>query len=476
MHFPQRIYGIENEFGVIGEYPSGAQTDILFDDEDGIGYITLEPMEHSVIASLPMPRVWHSNGSCTYLDSGLHPEHATAECASIHDVVRFNKAGEILSSRMFERKTPYGLKFLLFKNNMGCDEQGNIFGEFGCHENYYLHGSLCIDVMDPTAMIKFQPLIPFLITRQIFDGAGWWDTSGNLHLSQRAHGMSKEFGHGSTHDRSLVQTRIGDTGSTSRMHLICGDANILEFAIYLKMGTTALVLALFEANRCPGLVCMNSIEALKFISRSADPNLPTLKIQNERMFSALETQFLFLNAVRQELPGATFANDEIEAEVKRIVYYWDAALNAIEKHDEEWMRGRFDYATKQYLIERQCARLGITDESKKFLLRKNFDIFYHGIYDRTLQERMNKMWNKRRIVTDAEISNAMLNPPINTRARMRGMFVRACTDKNTHAIPYIDWKGVGKAGPPYTRFLFDDPFAYDAPDFESFISCYNYNV
>ena len=83
----QRIYGLENEYGLIFS-PNGR---IYLPMEKVLGYI-FEGL---------IPNSWPSNaflvnGARFYQDTGCHPEYSTPECDSILDLVVHDKAGERL--------------------------------------------------------------------------------------------------------------------------------------------------------------------------------------------------------------------------------------------------------------------------------------------------------------------------------------------------------------------------------------------
>ena len=98
---------------------------------------------------------------------------------------------------------------------------------------------------------------PHFVTRQIFAGAGkvGCELPGvpNDHvpyqLSQRADFFEEEVGLETTLKRPIVNTRDEphcDAQKYRRLHVIVGDANMSEVATYLKVGTTAIVLAMIE--------------------------------------------------------------------------------------------------------------------------------------------------------------------------------------------------------------------------------------
>lgn len=442
MHFPLRLYGIENEFATVGQMPDGTFVSTM--DNNISKLIQVRPQQHSILAQDSIQgaeRVWHTNGSCTYVDIGDHPEHATPECLSVRDAVKYNKAGEILASNIFDSLYPRNIRFLLFKNNLGYDihkDDPTVSGQFGCHENYLLYANPFS--MDYDQKIQFlKPLIPFLATRQIFDGSGWWEKDMTFHLSQRAFAIENEIGTGASAGRSFFQIKTGDTGEDMRLHVVSGDANICEFALYLKLGTTLLVLTLLESGRCPIFDYKNAPGALKEISRYGDSCIHSFQMKNGVRLGALDVQLTFFEAVRAQLPFATYANNEIEAEVAHIMISWEQALNAIYNHDNEWMRGRIDYATKRWIAETQIGKTKTGDSSASSLIRKTIDIMYHCVSNPILQDYIKIKWLDRRIVNDAEIHHATLHAPPNTRARMRGIFIRMLLDKGRHTADGINW-------------------------------------
>jgi len=97
MHFPERIYGVENEFGVMREDASGRFTKV----DTGSVRKGIDPIVAFLACATLPDRMWHTNGSCTYVDTGEHPEHATCECRSVRDAVLYVKAGEFLAADIF---------------------------------------------------------------------------------------------------------------------------------------------------------------------------------------------------------------------------------------------------------------------------------------------------------------------------------------------------------------------------------------
>ena len=458
MLFRDRVYGIENEYG---------RTLKRIDEEMDPYYypvvqIFLRTIDCSVMPPLiSRPRVWHSNGSCTYVDTGDHPEHATAECRLVRDVVAHNKAGELLIAKIFALARERSFDVRLFKNNFGYNELLEREHSFGCHENYL---APVFNVENPA---HIQRIVPFLLSRQIIDGVGLWE-GGAYHYSPRAYAIDHESASGTTSQRGIVcMKKSYETGTIPRLHLILGDSNILECAIFLKIGMTSLVLSLIEEDKAPEITCMDSVRSLHRVSREG-ALADVVWMKNNEFISAHEIQARYLEAVLRELSGGRFESEETEAELKEIARLWEQALNAVYAHDIKWMLGHLDWATKQYLAEYYLKKNAVTNESDRFSVCRDFDIAYHAVSDRTLQEKMNARWADRRIVTDAQIADACVHAP-DTRARMREDFVRKVFAENLALRTRIDWAVLGDLENMDNIFYMNNPLECHAPDWDLFL-------
>ena len=121
-------------------------------------------------------------------------------------------------------------KLSIFKNN--TDFVGN---SYGCHENYLVD-------RDVDFYYLAEQLIPFLVTRQIYTGAGKvFQTQDGVHycISQRAQHIYQKISGTTTNDRSIINTRDephADREKYRRLHVIVGDSNMSEYTNFLKIG------------------------------------------------------------------------------------------------------------------------------------------------------------------------------------------------------------------------------------------------
>jgi len=217
----RRVFGIENEYGVTCTVR---------------GHRRLSPDEvarylfRRVVTWGRSSNVFLGNGARLYLDVGSHPEYATPECDSLYDLVVHDKAGERILEKLLtgaeERLGDEGVHgdIYLFKNN--TDSAGN---SYGCHENY------CTSRNDDFGAYS-EVLIPFLVSRQIYAGAGKVLNTGRgatFCLSQRAEHIWEGVSSATTRSRPIINTRDephADAELYRRLHVIVGDSNMSGFA------------------------------------------------------------------------------------------------------------------------------------------------------------------------------------------------------------------------------------------------------
>ena len=256
----RRIFGLENEYGVTFTHHGQRR---LSPDE------VARYLFRRVVSWGRSSNVFLENGARLYLDVGSHPEYATPECDSLEDLVAHDKAGERILHGLVngaqERLDEEGIKgqVFLYKNN--TDSAGN---SYGCHENYLT------DRTDDLGNYS-EVLIPFLVSRQIYSGAGKIISTpkGPLFcLSQRAEHIWEGLSSATTRSRPIINTRDephADAERYRRLHVIVGDSNMNETANFLKLGTTAILLQMLEDPSVivRDLTLENPIRAIREISQ-----------------------------------------------------------------------------------------------------------------------------------------------------------------------------------------------------------------
>ena len=494
-----RVFGIENEFGIMVEkkgegvldFDSFSPAPCTLPEKDRIFYrdaesllrvqlitaASLRGVRGRCLAGGTGDRLWLGNGGCFYIDTGNHPEYASPECRRVRDAVLYNKAGEKIALKIWNEWNTNNERFVLFKNNTELDGTGITLSEnlsenvsFGCHENYLTYGkeSLIKETASTDwagsedASREIAPLVAFLVTRQIIDGSGGWvDTrTGAYCFSPRALFLNEVFSISTTSvsPRGILNTRsehhLGDgkieLPGMYRLHLIAGDPNILEFALFMKIGMTALVLPLIETMVLSGAFprIANPVKTIQDLSCSCDPRYRVRFINGSSM-TALKIQEILCEAAGNYLRRTTFESEESADEAFLIQKYWEETLTALARNDEEWMVGRLDWATNKFLAEE---RIRISREKKKKegrplsqqTIRSSVDLLYRRLDERGLGAHVNRRWKAKRILSDDEILRATVSPPQDTRARIRGEVVSSFEkgDPGDMEISRVDWGSV----------------------------------
>ena len=272
-----------------------------------------------------------TNGARYYVDHA-HPEYSTPECSNAHEIVAYDRAGELILTRSMEaagRLLPPGEEIVIYKNN--SDGKGN---SYGCHENYL------VDRAVPFSRIVHE-LTPHLVSRQIYAGAGKIGEevahSGQapaFQLSQRADFFEEEVGLETTLKRPIINTRDephADPQKYRRLHVIVGDANLAEVATFLKVGVTALVLAMIEDDFHAGrdLTLARPVAAIRAISRDTTLRT-TVELASGDLLTALELQWELFDLARKYAAerGLEALGDEDVG--RRVLDRWEAVLQGLE--------------------------------------------------------------------------------------------------------------------------------------------------
>ncbi|MEP6809816.1 MAG: proteasome accessory factor PafA2 family protein, partial [Chthoniobacterales bacterium] len=378
-----------------------------------------------------------ANGARFYNDHA-HPEYSTPECTTLRQLVAHDKAGERILAECARRRTaalPEGQAVRLYKNN--TDFVGH---SYGCHDNYLMRRDV------PWRNVVLG-MIPFLVTRQIFAGAGKLGLEaesaagcpGLYQISQRADFFSVLSSIDTMNKRPLVNTRDephANSHKYRRFHVIIGDSNMSEWATAIKVGTTALVLALIERGSAPEIELAQPIEALQSISR--DPTFRWIvELRDGRKISAIDLQRLYLQAAHE----AKLADNE---ETIWLLREWESVLQDLER-DVSLAADRVDWVAKRNLLSalQEAEKLEWSDPWLQAI-----DLEYHNVAsEQGLFHDLVRQGSMRRIVTDEEIEAAINHPPETTRAYFRGRAVaRFGAD-----IKAVQWDEIVFADGPRTR-------------------------
>jgi Pup amidohydrolase len=363
-----------------------------------------------------------TNGARYYVDHA-HPELSTPECADARAVVRFDRSAELILQRSMDaarRLLPAGQEIVVYKNN--SDGKGN---SYGCHENYLMDRAV------PFPRIV-QHVTPHFITRQIFCGAGKVGSEAPglttaevpFQLSQRADFFEEEVGLETTLKRPIVNTRDephADAQRYRRLHVIVGDANLSEVATFLKVGTTAIVLAMIEDDVLTrDLRFARPVPTLRQVSY--DLTLArAFELEDGSTITALDVQWELFDRARKyaESEGLAVVGEAVGAEVLR---RWEGVLTALES-DPMTLAGQLDWVAKYRLLDAYRQRNDLAWSDARLAA---MDLQYHDLRpEKSLFARL----DVERLVGDDEVEAGVSEPPEDTRAYFRGTCLARFADQ-----------------------------------------------
>jgi Pup amidohydrolase len=371
-----------------------------------------------------------TNGARLYVDHA-HPEYSAPECTNPRDAVIWDKAGERIMAEAAARATalPGGSPVQLYKNN--TDNKG---ASYGCHENYLMARAT------PFADIV-RHLTPFFVSRQVVCGSGrvglGQDGRGEgFQVSQRADFFEVEVGLETTLKRPIINTRDephADAEKYRRLHVIIGDANLSEISTYLKLGTTALVLAMIEDRFISVDLTVDApVHALHEVSH--DPSLRQLvSLRSGRKLTAVQLQMEYYEQARKYVEDRSGA--DVDEMTRDVLNRWESTLTRLES-DPMSLSRELDWVAKLELFEGYRSRDQLDWDSSRLQL---VDLQYSDVRpEKGLYNRLAARGRFERITDETMIQRCVHSPPEDTRAYFRGR----CLDKYADEVAAASWDSV----------------------------------
>ena len=346
----QRLLGQETEYGLSVMRKSGATGENERVAEELVSLATTFPH----LPAMRSSGLFLANGSRFYVDCGAHPELATPECTNPWDVVRYIRAGEQMLldlAEQLKRRDSRIARTIILKGNVDYTTRAT----WGCHESY-LHR------VKDRAFLSRQ-IIPHLVSRIVFTGAGGFDCFSpglDFMVSPRVAHLRKTVSGESTNGRGIFHTKeeplCGD--GYHRLHVLCGESLSSDTAAWLKIATTALVVALIEAGKNPGdaVDLADPVAAMRTFAtdRTCTRAVP---LTDGSAVTGLEIQYHFL-ALAETHAGAEF----MPPWAGEVCRHWRAMLARLRQMPASTGR-TLDWAIKLALFENHARRRNTTLEA-----------------------------------------------------------------------------------------------------------------
>src|SRR6476469_5153000 len=392
----------------------------------GVAQEFIEAEEDAGMANVILP-----NGARLYVDHA-HPEYSTPEVTSPLDVVRWDKAGELVMAEAARRvATMPGVNapINLYKNN--TDNKG---ASYGAHENYLMSRATPF-----VAIVRH--LVPFFVSLQVVCGSGRVgigqdSRTAGFQISQRSDFFEVEVGLETTLKRPIINTRDEPHAVADlyrRLHVIIGDANQCDVANLLKLGTTSLVLGMIEDRAISeDLAVSKPVATLHAVSH--DPSLQTLiELRDGRSMTAVQLLWVYLEHADRYLQSR-YAG-ELDADTAEVMQRWTDVLTRLERDPMECAR-EIDWVAKLALLQGYRDRDGLEWSDHRL---RAIDIQWSDVRpEKGLHHRMLSLGRVEQLVSDEDVKSAVVMPPEDTRAYFRGR----CLEKYAGEIAAASWDSV----------------------------------
>ena len=284
-------------------------------------------------------------------------------------------------------------------------------------------------------------LTPFFVSRQVVCGAGRVGLGADgredgFQISQRADFFEVEVGLETTLKRPIINTRDephADPEKYRRLHVIIGDANMSEVSTYLKLGTTALVLAMIEDKFLGGDLSIDSpVAELRSISH--DPSCRHLvTLRDGRKMTGVQLQMEYLELARKYTEDK-FGSD-VDDMTADVLARWESVLTRLAE-DPMLASRELDWVAKLELLEGYRTREGLAWGHPKLQL---VDLQYSDVRSaRGLYNRLVARGRMVQLVSEEEVARAIESPPEDTRAYFRGR----CLQQYPESVAAASWDSV----------------------------------
>jgi hypothetical protein len=291
------------------------------------------------------------NAARVYVDRG-HPEYATPEApnpleAAAHVLAGRRLLKEALDTVDLDTLDPArGSRLALFDVNLDYAERG--CATWACHENYAFRG--------PANVVR-RAILPHLCSRVILTGAGGFNPNRPLAFVISPRGLMVPGAVERMQEDALFHVRQESYagGDIDRLHIIAGESLRSHRGIFLKLGTTALLVWLAQRGYeiGPAYRPKSVLMALQTFSEDLS-GFTRVCCVNGEWRSALEIQHALLemaqDAIRTDAPG-DWAGP--------LVNLWRESLNRFALQGQMGIQQTFDWAIKWAVFDAHCRRFGM---------------------------------------------------------------------------------------------------------------------
>jgi proteasome accessory factor A len=224
-----------------------------------------------------------------------------------------------------------------------------------------------------------------------------------------------------------------------------------EYTNFVKIATATVVLQMIEDGFInKDFTLRHPVKAIKDISYDVTCKRK-LRLENGREYSPIEIQKEYCDMARRYIEQYP-VSDQLRSGVDE----WEYVLDCLER-DPDLLDTKVDWVIKRKLLRQYIARHNISWHDPRVFM---IDLQYHDIRrDRGFFYLLERKGVVDRLYTDPEIEKAKTEPPQDTRARMRGDFIKLARQ---HNIQYdLDWSNIRLGNLLNVRVICNNPFETD---------------
>jgi proteasome accessory factor A len=176
-----------------------------------------------------------------------------------------------------------------------------------------------------------------------------------------------------------------------------------------------------------------------------------LRLENGREYSPIEIQRDYC-----EMAQRYMEQFPVSDQLKEGVVQWQYILDCLDT-DPEKLDRKIDWIIKRKVLRGYIEKHQISWHDPRVFM---IDLQFHDIrQDRGFFYMLERSDRVDRLYTDAEIEKAKTEPPQDTRARMRGDFIKLARQNN---IQYdLDWSNIRLGNLLNVRVICNNPFETD---------------
>ena len=384
-------------------------------------------------------------GGCADSSLATNIERATPECATPQELVTYIRASELLIKKVVENfvavESGYDESTINSRiHRRVVDSAGN---RKGCHDNF----GIDVEEKDAFLLDSKLSLTNHLATRSFVTGAGHVK-SKRLRYAQKINGLDRVTGYGYFGSMYHLRRELNDT--TARLEIRCNDVNISDWATLVRIGSTALVLAI---NKTP--LASELAEDFYESPINLAKHHNQLHVYNDL---TLENRKIDYTAVDYQQRLAELSLDKLQLYIDELpMEYYEIARELYEYCEDykkvarkeatiEILADRADWAAKFVLLIKN-----IKADEKYGINRKITDTTSHAVdlrydyigitaEDGELQPTKYGLGYKlrdkgifRKTITKQNVLKAYKQAPTSTRAHLRSSLLQQ------NRVKYCDW-------------------------------------